>query len=380
MKISACVLQRFAGIVTATLVAPLLLSGCGNSNVSEDSSSLEEMTYLQEEAVKTNSVFTSGEFTLYYTNASHTAIYETVKDYDFQGWSTEAIVEQVLADLVNVDWVETEDKNVEAVSIVPFKHVEVEGIREETSSLKQSNADGGFPVMEDLLDSEVTTTKHILQMKMSADYSELTPNKNVVFRTGLGKALLSLGIFDTIELYVESEAADDGSESSSLVDTINPYDAVILNQYNKDFYTDKTTVNLYFISEDRESLTKEKRTLTLTLTDKLPEVMVRELIKGPEEEGLSSAIPVGTEINEIMIKDKVCYLDLSAEFQKNHLGGPREEALTIYSIVNSLTELPNIQYVQFLIDGQRVETYKTEVKLGYFLSPNVLYVKVEENE
>lgn len=121
MKISACVLQRFAGIVTATLVAPLLLSGCGNSNVSEDSSSLEEMTYLQEEAVKTNSVFTSGEFTLYYTNASHTAIYETVKDYDFQGWSTEAIVEQVLADLVNVDWVETEDKNVEAVSIVPFK-------------------------------------------------------------------------------------------------------------------------------------------------------------------------------------------------------------------------------------------------------------------
>ena len=108
--------------------------------------------------------------------------------------------------------------------------------------------------------------------------------------------------------------------------------------------------------------------------------MVRELIKGPEEEGLSSAIPVGTEINEIMIKDKVCYLDLSAEFQKNHLGGPREEALTIYSIVNSLTELPNIQYVQFLIDGQRVETYKTEVKLGYFLSPNALYVKFKENE
>ena len=127
-------------------------------------------------------------------------------------------------------------------------------------------------------------------------------------------------------------------------------------------------------------MTKEKRTLTLTLTDKLPEVMVRELIKGPEEEGLSSASPAGTEINEIMIKDKVCYLYLSAEFQKNQSGGPREEALTIYSIVNSLTELPNIQYVQFLIDGQRVETYKTEVKLGSFLSPNALYVKVEENE
>ena len=96
--------------------------------------------------------------------------------------------------------------------------------------------------------------------------------------------------------------------------------------------------------------------------------------------GQNLDVPAGTEINEIMIKDKVCYLDLSAEFQKNQSGGPREEALTIYSIVNSLTELPNIQYVQFLIDGQRVETYKTEVKLGSFLSPNALYVKVEENE
>ena len=380
MRISARGLRGFARIVSVTFAVPLILSGCGNSNLSDDSSSLEEMTYLQEEAVKTNSVFTSGEFTLYYTNASHTAIYETVKDYDFQGWSAEAIVEQVLADLVNVDWVETDDKNVEAVSIVPFKHVEMEGIREETYSLQQSNAEGGFTVTEELREGEITTTKHCLQLKMSADYSELTPNKNVVFRTGLGKALLSLGIFDTIELYVESDRADDGSESSSLVDTINPYDAVILNQYNQDFYTDKTTVNLYFISEDGVTLTKEKRTLTLTLTDKLPEVMVRELIKGPEEEGLSSAIPAGTEINEIMIKDKVCYLDLSAEFQKNQSGGPREEALTIYSIVNSLTELPNIQYVQFLIDGQRVETYKTEVKLGSFLSPNALYVKVEENE
>lgn len=90
------------------------------------------------------------------------------KDYDFQGWSAEAIVEQVLADLVNVDWVETDDKNVEAVSIVPFKHVEMEGIREETYSLQQSNAEGGFTVTEELREGEITTTKHILQLKMSA--------------------------------------------------------------------------------------------------------------------------------------------------------------------------------------------------------------------
>ena len=32
--------------------------------------------------------------------------------------------------------------------------------------------------------------------------------------------------------------------------------------------------------------------------------------------------------------------------------------LTIYSVVNSLTELPHIDKVQFLIEGQKVEVFK----------------------
>ena len=51
MRISARVLRGFARIVSVTFAVPLILSGCGNSNLSDDSSSLEEMTYLQEEAV-----------------------------------------------------------------------------------------------------------------------------------------------------------------------------------------------------------------------------------------------------------------------------------------------------------------------------------------
>jgi len=42
---------------------------------------------------------------------------------------------------------------------------------------------------------------------------------------------------------------------------------------------------------------------------------------------------------------------LSKEFVENHIGGSTAELMTINSIVASLTELPGIDKVQFLIEG-----------------------------
>ena len=76
-----------------------------------------------------------------------------------------------------------------------------------------------------------------------------------------------------------------------------------------------------------------------------------------------------------IIKDNVCYVDLSAEFQKNHLGGEKSEILTIYSIVNSLQNVSGVRYVQFLIEGERVEYYKSYVELDGFLTGDLTLVE-----
>ena len=51
-------------------------------------------------------------------------------------------------------------------------------------------------------------------------------------------------------------------------------------------------------------------------------------------------------------------MNLSKEFKSEHIGGTAAETMTIYSIVNTLTEeLDTIEKVQFLIEGQKVDEF-----------------------
>ena len=51
-------------------------------------------------------------------------------------------------------------------------------------------------------------------------------------------------------------------------------------------------------------------------------------------------------------------MNFSQEFVSKHSGGSAGEYMTVYSIVNSLTELEHIQKVQFLVDGNKLEVFK----------------------
>jgi len=108
-------------------------------------------------------------------------------------------------------------------------------------------------------------------------------------------------------------------------------------------------VNLYFSDSQAMYLVSEKRKIPPTTS--LAKQVVIELIKGPDSSDLYSTIPEGTRVNEVYIADDIVYVDLSEEVFKNHTGGSSGELMTIYSIVNSLTEISPIKGVQILVEG-----------------------------
>ena len=79
---------------------------------------------------------------------------------------------------------------------------------------------------------------------------------------------------------------------------------------------------------------------------------------------MQSVIPKGTVLNKVSIQDGICYVDFSEEFMKISEGISPE--VTIYSVVNSLTELSNVHKVQFLIDGTIQKTYGNLEFASYF--------------
>ncbi|GAG60578.1 unnamed protein product [marine sediment metagenome] len=113
-------------------------------------------------------------------------------------------------------------------------------------------------------------------------------------------------------------------------------------------------VNLYFSDSQAMYLVPEKR--KISQTPSLARQAVIELIKGPENSDLYSTIPEGTQVNEVYIADDIVYIDLSEEIFKNHPGGSSGELMTVYSIVNTLTEIHSIKGVQILVEGNEKKT------------------------
>lgn len=88
------------------------------------------------------------------------------------------------------------------------------------------------------------------------------------------------------------------------------------------------------------------------------ELIINRLIKGSDKANLIDVIPIGTQLNKIYVENNIAYVDFSQEFVDNHPGGSLGEYNTVYSIVNSITEIDGIDQVVFLIDGKRQSAYK----------------------
>ena len=104
--------------------------------------------------------------------------------------------------------------------------------------------------------------------------------------------------------------------------------------------------------------------------------VVEALIKGPQKE-LLQTLPTGTKLNALYITpDGVCYVDLSETVRKNHPGGCNSELLTIYSVVNSLIlNIPEIQRVKILIDGNETLTLAGHIDLQFPIKAHMLIVR-----
>ncbi|HOK53299.1 MAG TPA: GerMN domain-containing protein [Armatimonadota bacterium] len=73
---------------------------------------------------------------------------------------------------------------------------------------------------------------------------------------------------------------------------------------------------------------------------------------GPSE----NLIPAGTKLRSLKIRNKVAYADFSKEIIDNFPGGSMSESLLVNSIVFTLTQFEDVDKVQFLIDGKKVES------------------------
>ena len=120
-------------------------------------------------------------------------------------------------------------------------------------------------------------------------------------------------------------------------------------------------MSLYFPDKETNSLKPEARLVNVKELMQSPyNILVEFLIQGPKNDKLCVVIPENTKLIKSSLEGECLVLDFSAEFLNYGKEDSSKKDLLINSIVNTVTELNEVNKVKFLIDGQVNDEFKDE--------------------
>ena len=121
----------------------------------------------------------------------------------------------------------------------------------------------------------------------------------------------------------------------------------------------QTIVSLYFPSKESKELVPEARLVDIKEIINDPcDKLVNLLIEGPKSEKEEKIIPENTKLNKSYMEEDCVVLDFSVEFLNYDKSDEKAKDKMITSIVNTLTQLTEVNKVKILIDGNINDEFK----------------------
>lgn len=139
-------------------------------------------------------------------------------------------------------------------------------------------------------------------------------------------------------------------------------------------------LTLYYPDAQRRYLVRETLSVKAMDSADKPAYILSQLLAGRERGQLTSCIPAGTKLLDISVENGVCTVDLSSEFQNDLEHSFAAERMAVYSIVNSLTELPEITTVDLWVAGAPIEKlYRMELLSGISRDESLIAVPASKD-
>lgn len=139
-------------------------------------------------------------------------------------------------------------------------------------------------------------------------------------------------------------------------------------------------LTLYYPDAQRRYLVRETLSVEAMDNAEKPAYIVSQLLAGRERGQLTSCIPDGTVLLGVSLENGVCTVDLSSEFLNDLEQSYAAERMAVYSIVNSLTELPDITTIDLWVAGAPVERlYRMELLSGISRDESLISVPASKD-
>ncbi|MCI8750208.1 MAG: GerMN domain-containing protein [Lachnospiraceae bacterium] len=215
------------------------------------------------------------------------------------------------------------------------------------------------------IDNYVISEEGSLSIYFNSSYGNYTGVPEILRRAAIVKTLCQVPGVEDVQFYVAGQPLTTSNMEAVGIMTASQF---IDNTGGETSYKQNATLNMYFSDYKGTALVEVPVEITYDATIPLEQLAIEQLMKGPYSiEGINKksvlpTIPAGTRLNNVTIKENTCYVDFSSDFLNKRKSVTSDVA--IYSVVNTLVELPAINKVQFSIDGGQVLEYSDSVGFG----------------
>ncbi len=204
-----------------------------------------------------------------------------------------------------------------------------------------------------------------ITLNVNEDYKKLTATQEVLVRAAIVKTLTQLNEINFVSITVEGKVLTDAEGKS--IGWMNS-DQFLENEGSAFNTYETVTLKLYFADEAGSGLMETARTKEYSSNVSMEKLIMEELIKGPNGEGIYPTINPQTKVASVTVQDGTCYVNLDETFLTPVPNVTAE--VTIYSIVNSLVEYKSVNKVQISINGDTNIIYRDKFNLADYYERN----------
>lgn len=281
----------------------------------------------------------AGEYQIYYLNREITKI--VPEEYDSTGVTGEKLAWELI----------------EQLKAVP-----------DSSKLRQT-------IPSNVIVKEIKSSGSYLTIDFSENYKAMSVTEEVLIRAAIVRTLLQISEYSLVAFTVNAEplrTADGTLVGNMTLDNFVENPGAQINA------SVQSTIKLYFSSEDGTGLVEETRVVTHSSSVSMEKLIMEQLIDGPSKSKARATIPAATKIVNVSVANGVCYVSLDNTFQNQDQ--EVKEEIVLYSIVNSLTELPGVTKVQLSINGDTKGFCRYTYELSKMYEKNLSLLESNKTE
>ena len=206
-----------------------------------------------------------------------------------------------------------------------------------------------------------------LELYFNRSYQDMDTVSELLFRAGVVKTFCQVEGIESVTFFVNEKPLTNSAYAPLGAQTAADYVDIIENGLSSQ---KKATLTLYYANEKGDALVKKIQDVVYESSYSIEKDVINRLIQGPFGDGYYRTLPANLQVISIGVKDKICYVNFDSTFLTDALS--IDGNLIVYSIVNSLTELADVQRVQIMVDGDSNIVFR-DISLGIPLERNLNY-------